>query len=472
MIGSELLQNQPTLLKEAVDTVLRQSELYGIKIKAMDFLSRVVGHLMSQEEIPMENTEDKVSLTTLIETVRKSGMISRCKGFFVAKDVPMLFVASLLDLLKKIIVADYKNVLSTLTQIDFWTLLSDYMKPEEIARCDTNDKRVSILRLDCRERYGSARTFHVCLTSVLEFISECLFREPQLANHLLKSTKILQHTLTLLSHSVASMSALSSEEKSSLRQVVDIYLNRGFTLCALFSDYEPTTVARIVYEEFSRPNGPNWRKSNLVLQCYGMTCTMDSAAAVLRFVAKLAENLRPEEAQLLEQEVEAQGEKGVFSRRLVERMLQTYVQIRAGEGAEGPQPVMFNQQKYDVVKCMAVLVGRSRGAKEEVFVRKMAKQIAKDLSHLTSIIYCAVIEGKPESASSLSGLKTRTKPGELVKTKRSVMLNKDVVQRDELINVGFAHEMLLLLLQFLKCLFLSAGPLISTHRSKDGPVIA
>ena len=459
LVGTELLEGQPTLLKEAVETILRQAELYGIKVRALDFLSRVVAYLSGEESVP-DPGKERVSLSTLIETIRKSGLISRCKGFFVAKDVPMLFVASLLDLLKKIIVADCKNVLSTLTQIDFWTLLSDYMKPEEISRCDATDRRATILRLDLKSgqgSVGSARTLHICLTAIFEFVAECLFREPQLANHLLKSTKILQHTMTLLANSAK---FASTEQKGGLKTIMDVYTNRGFTLCALFADYELNVAAKIVYEELVRAGKSDWHKANLLLSCYHfMSCSIDSATAVLRLVAKLVEGLSPaEEEQLFEREVEFEGKKAIFSRKLVEKLVKTYVQAQATEESGDntrASVLVFSQQKYDVVKCLAMLVGHSRGAKAETLSGSLSKLIAKDLSHLTSIVYCAVIEGKPSTKYT----------AELTKTKRSVMLNKDVVQRDELLNVGFAREMLQLLLQFLKGLFLSAGPLIAAHRS-------
>ena len=55
--------------------------------------------------------------------------------------------------------------------------------------------------------------------------------------------------------------------------------------------------------------------------------------------------------------------------------------------------------------------------------------------------------------------------GELVKTKKSVMLNKAVVQREELLNAGYAHEMAVLLLRFLKSVFYGAGTLVGQYRS-------
>eukprot|EP00826_Nyctotherus_ovalis_P027211 TRINITY_DN21231_c0_g1_i1.p1 TRINITY_DN21231_c0_g1~~TRINITY_DN21231_c0_g1_i1.p1 ORF type:complete len:244 (-),score=54.06 TRINITY_DN21231_c0_g1_i1:39-770(-) len=130
LVGTDLLLSQGTLLQDAASTILRQSELYGIKIKAMNFLSCCLDHLMAQEEI---GNAQAITLESVIDIIRKSSLISRCKGFFAAKDVPLLFVAVLLNLLKKVIIADYKNVLGVLTQIDFWTLLG--LSLIHICRC-------------------------------------------------------------------------------------------------------------------------------------------------------------------------------------------------------------------------------------------------------------------------------------------------------------------------------------------------
>jgi len=432
LVGTDLLLSQGSLLQDAVNTILRQSELYGIKIKAMDFLSCCLDYLMRQEEIG--NTQS-ITLESVINIIRKSGLISRCKGFFVAKDVPLLFVATLLNLLKKVIIADYKNVLSVLTQIDFWTLLGDYLRVEEINRCNVNTGKRPIFGLSRKlTPKDDTTTFHICITSIIEFVIECIFRQTQLANHLLKSTKILQNTFSLFVY--------SSSIHNSKPMIFDTYVNRMFTLWTLFAEHEASTAKNILYDLLSNS------KVQVITSGFDMCSTIDSSAAVSRFAAKLVETLDTSQLSLIE--------SNSGSQRIMKKVFELY-ELTKSEEENNKDNLLYNQQKYDIVKSMTMFVYKSVGAKKVAYSDSYTKIIAKDLMHLASILYCALIETKPEATTKVKS--------DLIKTKKSVMLNKSIVQRKEILNVGCAREMLVLLLQFLKSLFCDSGELISQYKS-------
>lgn len=435
LVGTDLLLSQGTLLQDAAAAILRQSELYGIKIKAMNFLSCCLDYLMAQEEV---GNAQAISLESVVDVIRKSGLISRCKGFFAAKDVPLLFVAVLLNLLKKVIIADYKNVLGVLTQIDFWTLLGDYLRAEEINKCNENNGR--------RTKFGLSRklsskndvtTFHICVTSIIEFVIECIFRQTQLASHLLKSTKILQNTFSLFTYSTTLHTAAN---RKALQPILDTYTNRTFTLWTLLAEYEASAAKNIFHDLLSN--------SKAITVAFEMSYTIDSYAAISRFAAKLAEILEDSQTPA----IECNG----TSQSIMTRMLEGY-ELTKSEEENNKENATYNQQKYDMVKSMAVFAHRSSGAKSVVCSEMNMKAVAKDLTHLASVLYCALLEARPEA--------TVKGKNDLIKTKKSVMLNKAIVQRRELLNVGCAHEMLTLLLQFLKSLFSNSGEVVSRSKS-------
>ena len=74
LIDTNLLSSQSSLLQDAMNAILRQSELYGIKIKAMDFLSRSLLKLINQEDIEEKQT---VTVESVLDIIKKSGFISR-----------------------------------------------------------------------------------------------------------------------------------------------------------------------------------------------------------------------------------------------------------------------------------------------------------------------------------------------------------------------------------------------------------
>lgn len=448
-----MLKNQPNLLQLAIDTILRQSELYGIKVKALDFLIRVSEHLLNQEEIGGEQKDNSViSIQTLADTVKRSGLISRCKGFFVGKDIPLLFVASLLEFLKKIIVADYKNTLAILTQIDFWTLLCDYIKPEEITKCDINEKRIFLTGTTHKiSSPTDLKTKHVCLTFIFEFVIECLFREKQLANHLLNSGKLLQNILILISTSIKEFNEMQIDSRKLLSNYINLYLNRAFTLLTLFADNEPAQTIKNLFEELLKNDRESKLSCIMLLEAYNLIDNIDSAASICRFIAKLVEHLRSEEEKYFENVV--CNEKGDFLvGKLYEKMGETYLSLKNEE----EEVMVYTQQKYDIIKCISLFVGKSQGAKEQCFKGKIVKQIAKDLVHFNSVIYARMIEGKQET-------------GKLVKARKTVMVTtttkeKAFVDRNEMQNIGYAREMIILLVQLLKNLFFESGELIGTYK--------
>jgi len=417
---------------------------------------------MSQEEIPLNiepKTEEsnKITFSKVLEIIKKSGMISRCKGFFASKDVPMLFIGTLLDLLRKIIISDYKNVLSILTQIDFWTLLADYLRYDEIIKCDSNDKRIQILKIPSKNSLlENHATFHVCMVSILEFIIECIFRESQLAGHLLKSTKLMPYTISLFINSISILKSIPESQRIRLTPILDTYTNRCFTLWTQFCDNEPQISAKIFFDEVVKSK----QNSEILLDAFNLCNTIDAYAAVCRFVGKIAENWNETQFAVFEND-------GI-SKKIITQMLNCYLLTKGSEEIKGDD--IFNQQKYDIIKSMTFLVHKSLGAKTEIFSGPSSKQLYSDLTHLASVLYCAVIDKKPENSpasqntSTLMKSRTSRLSESIVKSKRSVMLNKAIVQKEELINIGSAHETLALLLQFFKSLFHNANTLIYANK--------
>jgi hypothetical protein len=130
------------------ETLVKNSELYCVKIAALEFLNKLAEHLIQTSEVedeqkesenpdedpelsrqskPQEEFSESTSMKGFLAAVRQSGLISHMRKMLAKKDSPQLFIAACIQLLNRITIADHKNTLAIVTSLDFWTLLVDFV---------------------------------------------------------------------------------------------------------------------------------------------------------------------------------------------------------------------------------------------------------------------------------------------------------------------------------------------------------
>lgn len=138
-------------------------------------------------------------------------------GILTQKDTPLLFITLSVKLLHKLVLMDHKRALPVLTQLDYWTFLVELVQPHLLHELERHENRLiikslkeTILRLEdpCKAK----DTILMTLNAVIEFIFEGFKRDAQLANMLVKTTKLMNHVF------------------DTLREIIDNYNNETLVL--------------------------------------------------------------------------------------------------------------------------------------------------------------------------------------------------------------------------------------------------
>ena len=137
--------------------VLRDGELYCVKISALKFLNKVCDSLIHNCEGTQDVNDDlhdhmsdnrfigsdaeHLTVKSLLAIVSKQGLISQIHGILSKKDCPLLMISLLLRLLSRLIQMDFRRALPVLTQLDYWTVLVDLINIGQLEEQDKTETR-------------------------------------------------------------------------------------------------------------------------------------------------------------------------------------------------------------------------------------------------------------------------------------------------------------------------------------------
>ena len=137
--------------------VLRDGELYCVKISALKFLNKVCDSLIHNCEGTQDVNDDlhdhmsdnrfigsdaeHLTVKSLLAIVSKQGLISQIHGILSKKDCPLLMISLLLRLLSRLIQMDFRRALPVLTQLDYWTVLVDLINIGQLEEQDKMETR-------------------------------------------------------------------------------------------------------------------------------------------------------------------------------------------------------------------------------------------------------------------------------------------------------------------------------------------
>ena len=121
------------------------------------------------------------------------------------KDTPLLFLTLSIKLLHRLTLMDHKRALPTLTQLDYWTLLVELINVQALEELEGHENRIIIknMKSSILRDYDNGQKDMVilALNSIIEFVFEGFKRDAQLANMLVKTTKLMNNifeTLTFI----------------------------------------------------------------------------------------------------------------------------------------------------------------------------------------------------------------------------------------------------------------------------------
>lgn len=155
------LRKNPSLAQQSINVLLRDGELYCVKISALKFLNKLCDSLIHNCDATQDINEDMhdhfegnrfvgsdaehITVKTLLNVCNRQGLISQIHGILDKKDCPIVVISLTLRLLSRLIQMDFRRSLPVLTQLDYWTILVDLIDVETLKAQDLTEDR-SMLR--------------------------------------------------------------------------------------------------------------------------------------------------------------------------------------------------------------------------------------------------------------------------------------------------------------------------------------
>ena len=180
-----------------------------MKIAAAKFLIRACEALIhncdvfSQMEEESSRSVEELTVKSLLQMVAQRGLISQVHVMLSQKDTPLLFVTLAIKLLHKLVLMDHKRALPVLSQLDYWTFLVELLSPQSLRELERHENRLILQQLQrsllrgedpCRRE----DTVLLALNAILELVFEGFKRDSQLANLLVKTTKLMSNVFDAL----------------------------------------------------------------------------------------------------------------------------------------------------------------------------------------------------------------------------------------------------------------------------------
>lgn len=154
------LKRNPSLAQQSINTLLRDGELYCVKISALKFLNKLCDSLIHNCEATQDINEDMhdhvedrrfvgsdlehITVKTLLHLCNRQGLISQIHGILNKKDCPIVIISLTLRLLSRLIQMDFRRSLPVLTQLDYWTILVDLIDVQSLKSQDLTEERTML----------------------------------------------------------------------------------------------------------------------------------------------------------------------------------------------------------------------------------------------------------------------------------------------------------------------------------------
>lgn len=110
----KLLETHPSIIGQALSSVLQDGELYAVKTQSLSFLLSIV-KILETYELCDDSSELPTPVADFLSEVHKTGFISQAKTLAAVEGAPALFLDALMEFLRALIDLDFENTLSVLT---------------------------------------------------------------------------------------------------------------------------------------------------------------------------------------------------------------------------------------------------------------------------------------------------------------------------------------------------------------------
>lgn len=190
----EFFKQNQTLCWQAIQGVMREAELYCVKISILKFLNKLCGVMAQNCMLNDDSSQESLTVKQLLDAVSRQGLISQVHLVLCSKDAPLMMIGLLMKFLAQVIRMDFKRALPILTQLDYWTLLVEMLNVEALAAQDSYEDREALSKIKGTLLSTPVYQYdavYFAVNEVLEFLFESMKKDPQMANLLCKTTRML-----------------------------------------------------------------------------------------------------------------------------------------------------------------------------------------------------------------------------------------------------------------------------------------
>ncbi|CDW71951.1 UNKNOWN [Stylonychia lemnae] len=410
----EFLKGHPSIIQQALNQFLKHQELYSVKIAILKFLNNATDLLItncdiSRDEFQGQNydnfigsTQEQVTVQSLLRSVSKQGLITQIHNMLSLKDCPLLFLTLTMKFLNKLVQMDYKKALPVLTQLDYWTFLVEYLDFRILKDLELNENRLILKHQKSKLLQFSDPTaqydqIFLCITSIMEFIFESFKRDQQLANLLVKTTKLLGNVFDLTQKTIDGYNSQTLQFQN--HSIMALFIEKTTKLLhiALLHPRE-YTVEQISKFLFVKQNDKprNWiylteffELINKISQTSGFYGGNEIKLSICRFIAEYLLRLPTRQQNYLDEMIEQYESQNYFkvnerddlqafgSRLLMEMGLvfkQVYLDNDSHSDYQKDQDEQENQ-KIDITMCICILLSKCQSAKTAAVEQNMMKKV-------------------------------------------------------------------------------------------------
>lgn len=210
---------------------------------------------------------EQLTVSSLLSTLNRRGLISQIHKILSGKDYPLLFLTLTLQLLHRLTQMDYKRAVPVLTQLDYWSFLVELLDIESLKEIERQESRLSLLALkrsgmlSYKDPCQSLDLVYMSLNAILDFLFEALKRDSQLAALLVKTTKLMQRVFFLIKHSLDnhrldlrnSFQAQATALRLSNRGLLTVFIDKVLKVLHLAmlhpQDYSVDLISKFTFEQ-------------------------------------------------------------------------------------------------------------------------------------------------------------------------------------------------------------------------------
>ena len=387
LCSENLLSSHPSLLHDAISVVLAPQSLYSHKLLAIRFLLGTTDLLITAEN-PLEEV---MSIPAFMQIIQRNSFVSRLRTILTNSDLPVLFISAIFELLRRFVAMDYRSSISIITQLDFWTLITELVKTQTLKCSQMNERRPLYPKFlrgieEISKNIVISEERMMSQSSILGFVVECVTMDKSLGGQLLKTTSIVGNTMELVSE-MEEMEGDAEQMDSLIRQIacfLHLVLSsvdkESWSIQCLFPSTSSDSEGE---DDGGNTSNPCEHYFHKILKLFSLSNNLDTKLCIARFLSFILIHIGDEELFVFDAHL--YDHSNTYAVQFLTVLYQIFIQIYQNP-LDHQQESNSESYKKDISACLSVLLGRAHSAKHSVFQTDISITLLNKIEILHSVI--------------------------------------------------------------------------------------